>query len=88
MNDVCMAFCNDSRACKYLAVDENNYSSFFCVKKVKQEKETIDKRISDYLADCKAKGVDPKAKNVPLGDNCGGYIILKKIQQGYDVDSK
>ena len=40
----------------------------------------------DFIRETRKKGKDPRKENIPLGDNCEGYPILKYIEQGYDKD--
>lgn len=83
LQDVCLAFSNDSRKCRYCAVDEDDPSKYFCMKKSK-DRDQIDAEINDEIDDMKKRGLDPYKQNHPLGDNCLGYPILKHITQGYD----
>lgn len=85
LQDVCMLYCGDSRQCRYLAEDDDNSSKWYCLKKRKSDKDRIDQRINQFVADCARKKIDPKSQNIPLGDNCAGYPVLKIIDQGYDV---
>lgn len=86
LQDVCMLH-GQSDACRYLGEDDNDASKHYCLKKRQSDKSRIDKRVNQYIADCKSKGVDPYAQNIPLGDNCKGYPVLKVINQGYDCDN-
>ena len=84
LQDVCMLYCGDHRQCRYLAEDDNDHSKWYCLKKKKTDKDKIDKRMAQFVKDCAQKGIDPKSQNIPMGDNCAGYPVLKVIQQGYD----
>ena len=84
LTDVCMLYSGDHRQCRYLEEDDADSSKWYCLKKKTIEKKKIDKRINQFIQDCTKKGVDPKAQNIPLADNCAGYPILKIIDQGYD----
>jgi hypothetical protein len=55
------------------------------LKKSKNKKEKIDVEVSSLVRDLKRKGKDINSRNIPVGNNCGGYIILKHIEQGYNV---
>lgn len=68
--------------CRYLAHDDNDPNIWYCQKKNK--KSEIDDEINEFIKEQKSKGVDPYSVNVPLGNNCEGYPILKHIVQGYD----
>lgn len=86
LQDVCMLHCGDSRQCRYLAEDDDNPNKWYCLKKRKTDKDMIDQRVNQFVKDCQRKNVDPHSQNIPMGDNCGGYPILKVIDQGYDCD--
>ena len=71
-----------SKQCRYL--DNNWHGSNTCLKKKLSTKKKIDKLVAAHKVKCKAAGIDPQDTNVPMGDNCQGYIVLKHIEQGYD----
>jgi hypothetical protein len=83
LQDVCLQQVSDNRKCKYLGQDDNDPSLWHCLKKSPKKKE-IDDEVVDYLKELKKKGIDPHTQNIPLGDNCSGYPILKFVKQGYD----
>ena len=83
MQDVCLLYAGDYQKCKYLAQDDTDHTVWFCLKKSSKKAE-IDDEMDDYLKDLSKKGTDPKSQNMPLGDNCSGYPILRYIKQGYD----
>jgi hypothetical protein len=83
LTDVCLAFGRNHKCCRYLAQDETEYGKYFCMKK-SPKKTQIDVELEDFVREAKKKGKDPKKDNLPLGDNCGGYPILRYIEQGYD----
>ena len=74
-----------TQQCRYLAEDDVVRNMFYCLKKSKDKKEKIDSEVSSLVKDLKRKGKDIDAQNIPVGNNCSGYIILKHIEQGYDV---
>ena len=76
---------NPSGSCRYLERDDLDPTKHYCLKLIQDKKSIIDKRVNDFLKDCKNKGKNPHDQNVPLGDNCSGYIKLKSLSQGYDV---
>lgn len=84
LQDVCMLYSGDSRQCRYLAEDDDDPNKWYCLKKRKADKDRIDQRIGQFVADCNRKSVDPHSQSIPLGDNCAGYPVLKIIDQGYD----
>lgn len=86
LKDVCMLWGGDYRTCRYLRDDDQDYGKYYCYKLRATEKKKIDLKVREFLRDCKKKKIDPATQNVPLGDNCSGYPILKVIQQGYDCD--
>lgn len=82
LQDVCLVYGGYKR-CRYLAQDDTDYTKNYCLKKT-SKKDDIDGEVDEFMKDCKAKGTDPKTAGMSLGDNCGGYPILKIIDQGYD----
>lgn len=84
VEDVCLLGQGVSQ-CRYLAEDDVNANEFYCLKKSKNKKEKIDVEVSLLVKDLKRKGLDVNSHNIPIGNNCRGYIILKHIEQGYDV---
>jgi len=87
LQDVCLAWDANGGKCRYLEQDNNDYQKFYCLKHRANDKKKIDSKIGSFVKDCKTKGLDPQNQGVPLGDNCGGYPVLKTLQQGYDVDA-
>lgn len=83
LEHVCLLFAGNYKQCRYLEEDSRTWN-WSCLKHKKDIKEAKDKAIEKFLNDCKAKGLDPKAGAVALGDNCSGYPILKNLTQGYD----
>jgi hypothetical protein len=61
--------------CRYLAREGDKY---YCLKK-NSRKQDIDEEIVESL-----KEGDPR-QDMPMGDNCPGYIILKNTVQGFDI---
>ena len=86
LQDVCLLYGGHKR-CRYLAQDDNDWSKYYCVKRGPKKQE-IDDEIDELVGDMQMKGQDPRKANIPLGDNCSGYPILKFIEQGYDKDKK
>jgi len=84
--NVCLLYTGGIDQCRYLKQDDTEYDKWYCIKKKKAEKDKIDKKINEVLADFKKRGIDPANSSMPLGDNCDGYPVLKHIEQGYDVD--
>jgi hypothetical protein len=85
INDVCLGQDETYRRCRYLAQDETDSSKYYCCKLSSKAKE-LDDEIDSYLKDCKKRNYDPRKDNLPLGDNCQGYVIFRELLQGYDVD--
>jgi len=85
LKDVCMLYSSGFKQCRYLRIDSFD-SQCYCLKLKVSDKKKIDVKVNDFLRECRKKGVDPYAQNVPMGDNCNGYPILKIIEQGYDKD--
>lgn len=84
LRDVCLLYDPTYKKCRYIAVDENDYSKYYCLKKTAKAQD-IDVELDDFIRDARKKGKDPRKDNVPLGDNCKGYPLLRHITQGYDV---
>lgn len=85
LNDVCLQNQNSSDRCRYLHQDERDISKWLCLK-LSSKRQQIDEEIEDYLDEMRKLNRDPYKDNLPLGDNCGGYIVLRNIEQGYDKD--
>lgn len=80
LDDVCLLnFDNVSKTCRYLKNDELDQRKWYCQKLQTEIKSKIDKFIHGFE--------QRNLKDVPMGDNCEGYPILKHINQGYDVTS-
>lgn len=83
LKDICLANDTSYQRCRYLSQDENDYTKFYCLKKTAKAHD-IDVELDDFLREVRRKGKDPRSENVPLGDNCQGYPLLRHIEQGYD----
>jgi hypothetical protein len=83
LNDVCLLYSGDSRRCRFLTQDDSDPSKWHCLK-LTSRRQDIDVEVADFIKDCRRKGQDPAKSGMPLGDNCGGYPVLKNINQGYD----
>lgn len=73
-----------SEQCQYLKQDATDWQKWHCTKQRPKEKRKIDSAVRKFLADCRKNGIDPRKQNVPLGDYCKGYPVLKHKEQGYD----
>lgn len=82
--NVCM-FGGGNKCCRYLVEDELDSSKFHCNKLRPLEKANIDKEVSGFILDCKRKKTNPSNYSKPIGDNCDGFLILRNIEQGYDI---
>lgn len=83
LKDVCLVNDNTFSKCRYLSQDENDYTKWYCLKRTAKALD-IDAELDDFVRECRKKGRDPRKENVPLGDNCAGYPLLRHINQGYD----
>lgn len=85
LNDVCYVSGGHLQCC-YLDedVDDQGRIVHIC-KKLSPDRAIIDAEMTDFLNEQKKIGSDPTKQNVPLGDNCQGYVVLKVKPQGYDV---
>ena len=83
LEDICLLNSGDSGTCRFLRDDDNSYNCWHCVKLRPKESSKINMKVNEFIRDCKKKKQDPHAQNVPLGDNCKGYPLLKHVDQGY-----
>lgn len=68
----------DAPVCRYLSEDEFNSGKYYCLKKTKR-KNVIDEMIE------KKKLAKKNLDNMPVGDNCPGYPLLRHVTVGYDI---
>lgn len=83
LQDVCLLYSGDTRRCRFLTQDESDGLKWHCLK-LTARKNDIDVEVSDFIKDCRRKGQDPTKSNLPLGDNCNGYPVMRSFEQGYD----
>jgi hypothetical protein len=87
LKDVCLVH-QGSNMCRYLKQDDASYDKWYCLKKSPANKTKIDDRVAEFAKDCRKRKIDPHAtaaaNQMPLGDNCPGYLLLKHVEQGYD----
>ena len=77
VEDVCLLHHSDkSKTCRYLLQDDLQ-DKWYCQKFRPLEKEKIDNRLE--------KIQNRNFGNIPSGDNCAGYPLLKHVDQGYDL---
>jgi hypothetical protein len=77
LEDICLLNSSDaSKVCRYLRNDEFNQNNWYCQKLQPKVKSKIDSSLVVIR-----KG---KRREIPAGDNCHGYPLLKHIKQGYD----
>jgi hypothetical protein len=85
IRDVCCLYQGSSQ-CRYLDSDTDSLGNIVLVcKKKHPDKNIIDDELKTYVIKLRKKGKDPLKENVPLGNNCQGYIKLTDKKQGYDV---
>lgn len=73
------------KRCRYLAEDDFVLGKNQCMKHTTQRL-AIDEEVASLITISLTRNLDPKTENIPMGDNCGGYLPLKYMVQGYDVD--
>lgn len=84
LKDVCLLH-SGSNQCRYLRSDDNEIDIYNCLKKRPTEKKKIDQKVNEFLLDCQKKRIDPYKQSLPIGDHCTGYVVLRHVQQGYDI---
>lgn len=86
LEHVCLLY-QDAKQCRYLK-DDITYNAviWVCCKHNSALKKEADYFAEEAIKEFKAQGSDPNSGDIPLGDNCSGYPILKYLKQGYDVD--
>lgn len=84
MQKYCLIDDETNRRCRYLAEDDMVLGKNQCLKLTTQ-KDVIDDELNSLISISIKKNTDPKLENIPMGDNCKGYLPLKHIMQGYDI---
>jgi hypothetical protein len=78
LDEVCLLNFDDvSKTCRYLKNDELDNRKWYCQKLQIVAKKKIDKFFEN-------KNI---RSDVPQGNNCEGYPLLKHVIQGYDIIS-
>lgn len=87
LNDVCLLH-KGPRQCSYLE-DEVDHGKiiYWCSKLSPPDKKVVEEEMEEFLDDCKKFGKDPLKEDVPMGDNCKGFLPFKNKPQGYDLRS-
>ena len=85
LSQICLISEKTSAQCRYLAQDDSDVSKYYCTKKTFHAKQ-IDEECQSYISECARKGINPYDQNLPLGDNCQGYLYLRYKEQGFDKD--
>ena len=78
---VCKMNASSSQTCRYLSEDIIVQGSFQCLKLTGQ-KLVIDEAVADYVS------TSVSQDDVPIGDNCPGYPVLRHAIVGFDRDQK
>ena len=84
VDHVCRGDGSGKNFCRFLEQDDFEATKFYCLKLVPGKRESIDQDVDEYVRKTIQKGIAP-SDDMPLGDNCSGYIKLKSVLQGYDV---
>ena len=84
LKDVCLLH-SGAKQCRFLRIDDVDPDKHYCMKKRPVERRKIDQKVNEFLSDCQKKRMDASKQNLPIGDNCTGYPVLKHKLQGYDV---
>lgn len=86
VQDVCFIF-GGYRQCRYLDEDVNDKGdSIFLCKKLSADRKIIDEEFTDFLLENKDNGKDITKMDMPLADNCKGFIVLREKKQGFDTN--
>lgn len=78
---VCKMNVSNNQTCRYLSEDIIFQGSYQCLKLTGQ-KPHIDEAVSDYISSRVSED------DVPVGDNCPGYPVLRHAVVGFDKDQK
>ena len=82
LKDICLLDSTDkNKTCRYLRNDELDENKWYCQKLQQHIKSKIDKNIMAM----KRRVSGSLSINMPSGDNCSGYPLLKHVVQGYDA---
>ena len=84
LRDVCLAYDNSWKRCRFLSNDDDDFDVYHCMKKGNKKSE-INVEIDIFIQETRKKGKDPYKENIAMGDNCSGYPVLKHTLQGYDI---
>lgn len=85
LTDVCFVSGGPDQ-CRYLDEDTDDQGNVVHLcKKLSPDRKIIDEELVDFYNEMKKTIQDPTKQNVPLGDNCQGYIPLRSKLQGYDI---
>ena len=76
---VCKTSNSTKSPCRYLSEDDIIQGAYQCLK-LSAQKQFIDEAVSNYMHTNKFED------DVPVGDNCPGYPILRHALVGFDVD--
>jgi hypothetical protein len=85
LENVCLIHEAAYKKCRYLSLDDADHTKYYCLKK-NIRKQEIDLEINNTINESISLGKDPKTLNIPLGDNCQGYPVMRYIEQGYDKE--
>ena len=80
--DVCLCYFAKEQ-CRYL--DSGDDGKYYCLKQSPSDKKTVDRKLKETLEEYIKDGGDINDLELPIGNNCKGYPILKHVEQGYDV---
>ena len=81
LGEVCLLHHPDStKTCRYLVNDELDPRKWYCQKLRPDAKKAIDITIESVTRKSRVR------LGLASGDNCGGYPLLKHVEQGFDAD--
>lgn len=85
VTNICLVW-TGHKTCRYHTTGDDGKN--YCLKKTPAEKKRIDKEVAALYKQAKENGQKIRDFGRAIGDNCDGYLILKYLKQGYDVDKK
>lgn len=81
LGEVCLLHHPDpTKTCRYLLNDELDPDKWYCQKLRPDAKRQIDEVVDSSSRKSRVRS------GIASGDNCEGYLLLKHMPQGFDLD--